>query len=92
MNNQEEQSLVYAEWEKANKELTKDMSDWRDQYKCRGNCLEWRKWKYCKHLVKARVKYFRVRIEESINNLYFMNYGINMNDASEDQSEKEKGK
>lgn len=86
----QEQDIVIAEWEKANQEFIKDMEEWRDNYRCGNNCKKWREYKYCDYLIKGRAKYFRRRIEEQVNNLYFLNFGVELNDAKTMRKDKEK--
>jgi len=60
-------------WEKRNDELLKKMDEWRDSYTCSNNCSEWQKWKFCKHLVKARVKKFGIDIRKMMEGLVQIN-------------------
>lgn len=60
-------------WEESSDELSKKMDEWRESYYCRNNCEEWQKWKFCKHLIKARSKKFRCEIDDQIISLIKIN-------------------
>lgn len=60
-----------------NKELLEKMDEWRDSYTCDKNCWEWKKWKFCQHLRKARAKIFEKEIEMQMDG--FVNLMLKIN-------------
>lgn len=60
-------------WEEKNNNLTKKMEEWRKHYHCSNNCTEWKKWKFCSHLRKARAQKFNKEISKQIQMLININ-------------------
>ena len=60
-------------WEEENKDLLKNMSEWRKSYICKNNCWEWKKWKFCEHLRKERARVFSTEINNQIKVLMLSN-------------------
>lgn len=67
-------NLELMMWEKNNKQLLKDMDEWRERYNHRTPCKEYKKHGFCKHLVKARTRKFRKKIKEQVESLLKVNY------------------
>lgn len=61
--------MITEEWTKRNKELLKKINKFRDNFTCKCNCWEWKKWKYCTHLRNAIGKIFESEIEVQIGEL-----------------------
>jgi len=59
-------------------ELCEEMDKWRETYSCPYNCWEWKKWKYCQHLRKARARVYGKEIEEQIEALIKLNLEIGL--------------
>lgn len=60
------QKQEFKKWEKESDELCEEMDEWRETYSCPHNCWEWKRWKFCQHLRKARAKEFGEEIELQI--------------------------
>ncbi len=53
-------------WEERNKQLSREMATWREDYLCKNNCYDWKRYKFCKHLVDARERKFKKEINQQI--------------------------
>ena len=60
-------------WKRNNEKLLNKMNEWRENYFCRNDCEEWKKWEFCNHLRKARAEKFSKEMDEQIKRLITIN-------------------
>ena len=56
-------------WKEGNEQLELEIDRWRDNYLCRNNCSEWKKNKFCIHLVNARERKFKKDINQQLKHI-----------------------
>ena len=54
-------------WKEGNEKLEVEMDRWRENYICRNNCSDWKKDKFCNHLVNAREMKFKKDINRQLS-------------------------
>jgi hypothetical protein len=56
-------------WKENNNTLLREMELWRDEYICINDCEDWKRHRFCKHLVNARNRKFKKDVNKQLQSI-----------------------